>query len=288
MGTVEDVDLRHMDDPLYCRAYVKDIHSYLRSLQFKYPTDLEPHFASSSAITPQMRKILIDWLVEVADEYMLMSDTLYLCVNYIDRCLPKIKISRKKFQLFGCACMLIAAKFEEMYAPQVEEFVVISDNAYTHSEMLEMEGQVLTALDFRLTASTPKNFLRRFQRAAHVRSVEKNLCNYLAELSLLDSKTNTFEASKIAATSLFLARAQLATNYPDSEIDEIWSETIAHYTGYSPSEMYSCAKSILQIQYEISFSDYASIHEKYSNHAFDKVATLEPLDVKKLKDLVSQ
>jgi len=268
---VEDVDLRHMDDPTYCRTYVKDIYSYLRNLQSKYTSWYGSE--DSYGITPYMRRILVDWLVEVADEYMLMSDTLYLCISYIDRCIPRLKISRKKFQLFGCACMLIAAKYEEMYAPAVEEFVIISDNAFTQAELLEMEGKVLTALDFKLIASTPKPFLRRFQRAAHVRSREKNLCNYLAELSLLDVTANVYEPSKIAASALFLARAQLF-HHDEPSIDQVWTKTIAHYTGYKPNELHQCIHFLLKLQNDVPQSDYASIHEKYSSKAYDMVAKL--------------
>lgn len=56
-------------------------------------------------------------------------------VNLVDRCLTKFKINRKQFQLLGCACMMIAAKFEEVYGPNVEEFVYISDQTYTAEEV---------------------------------------------------------------------------------------------------------------------------------------------------------
>ncbi len=32
-----------------------------------------------------MREILIDWMIEVCEEFMLKRETLYLSVNYIDR-----------------------------------------------------------------------------------------------------------------------------------------------------------------------------------------------------------
>ena len=32
-----------------------------------------------------MRQILVDWLVEVSEEYKLQTETLHLAVNYIDR-----------------------------------------------------------------------------------------------------------------------------------------------------------------------------------------------------------
>ncbi|GMP68609.1 hypothetical protein CsSME_00028167 [Camellia sinensis var. sinensis] len=36
-------------------------------------------------VSPNMREILVDWLVEVAEEYELHSDSLHLSISYIDR-----------------------------------------------------------------------------------------------------------------------------------------------------------------------------------------------------------
>lgn len=84
-----------------------------------------------------MRAILVDWLVEVAEEYKLATETLYLTVNYVDRYLSVKVVPRSQLQLVGVACMLVASKFEEVYAPAVDEFVYISDNTYTKDEVAE-------------------------------------------------------------------------------------------------------------------------------------------------------
>ncbi|CAI9769980.1 unnamed protein product [Fraxinus pennsylvanica] len=60
-------------------------------------------------ITPAMREILVDWLVEVAEEFKLLSDTLYLTINYIDKYLSAHDLRRNKLQLLGVSCMLVAA-----------------------------------------------------------------------------------------------------------------------------------------------------------------------------------
>ena len=86
-------------------------------------------------INPSMRGILIDWLVEVAEEYKLVPDTLYLTVAYIDRFLSCNTVSRQRLQLLGVSSMLIAAKYEEICAPQVEEFCYITDNTYRREEV---------------------------------------------------------------------------------------------------------------------------------------------------------
>lgn len=60
-------------------------------------------------VTAGMREILVDWLVEVAEEYKLVSDTLYLTVSYVDRFLSSHALSRNKLQLLGVSSMLIAS-----------------------------------------------------------------------------------------------------------------------------------------------------------------------------------
>ena len=57
----------------------------------------------------KMRGILVDWLVEVAEEYKLVTDTLYLTVSYLDRYLSSYAVSRRKLQLLGVSCMIVAS-----------------------------------------------------------------------------------------------------------------------------------------------------------------------------------
>jgi cyclin A len=56
-----------------------------------------------------MRGTLVDWLVEVADEYKLLPETLHLSVSYIDRFLSLNTLNRRKLQLLGVSSMLIAS-----------------------------------------------------------------------------------------------------------------------------------------------------------------------------------
>lgn len=66
-----------------------------------------------------MWAILIDWLVEVHLKFKLVPETLYLTVNLIDRYLERVEVMRDRLQLVGVTAMLIASKYEEIYAPEV-------------------------------------------------------------------------------------------------------------------------------------------------------------------------
>lgn len=57
-----------------------------------------------------MRVALVDWLVEVGQEYRLCSETLHLAVNYLDRFLSRTAhVKRHKLQLAGAVALLLAA-----------------------------------------------------------------------------------------------------------------------------------------------------------------------------------
>ena len=74
---------------------------------------------SQPEINARMRSILIDWLTEVHSKFELMPETLYLTINIVDRYLSRTFVSRRELQLVGISSMLIACKYEEIWAPQV-------------------------------------------------------------------------------------------------------------------------------------------------------------------------
>lgn len=64
--------------------------------------------------------------------------------------------------------MLLASKYEEMFSPNIEDFVYITDNAYTSSQIREMEALILKELKFELGRPLPLHFLRRASKAGEV------------------------------------------------------------------------------------------------------------------------
>ncbi|XP_012571947.1 cyclin-A1-4 [Cicer arietinum] len=267
---IVNIDNDHVD-PQLCASFACDIYKHLRASEAKKRPTTDFMEKIQKDINPSMRAILIDWLVEVAEEYRLVPDTLYLTVNYIDRYLSGNAMNRQKLQLLGVASMMIASKYEEICAPQVEEFCYITDNTYFKEEVLQMESTVLNFLKFEMTAPTVKCFLRRFVRAAQgvdeVPSLQLEcLANYLAELSLLEYSMLCYAPSLIAASSIFLAKFML---FPSTKP---WNATLQHYTLYQPADLCACVKDLHRLCCNSPTSNLPAIKEKYSQHKYKYVA----------------
>lgn len=156
-------DKKTSEDPLECSEYVTEIFSYLKKTELDFIA--QPGYMKKQAdINEKMRAILIDWLVEVHLKFKLYPETLYLTVNLIDRYLEKEEVLRQHLQLVGVTAMLIASKYEEIYAPEVRDFVYITDKAYTKEEILSMEYKMLTTLNFNITTPSSFRFLERIYK----------------------------------------------------------------------------------------------------------------------------
>ncbi|KAG2456524.1 CCNA1 protein, partial [Polypterus senegalus] len=147
--------------------YADDIYSYLQESERKFRPRLG-YMRKQPDITNNMRVILVDWLVEVCEEYKLQSETLYLAVNYLDRFLSCMSVLRGKLQLVGTAAVFLASKHEEICPPDIEEFVYITDDTYTKKQLLRMEHLLLKVLAFDLAVPTAYQFLLQFLKMGAV------------------------------------------------------------------------------------------------------------------------
>ena len=82
--------------------------------------------------------------------------------------------------------MLIASKYEEIYAPEVQDFVYITDRAYTKEEILCCEYNMLKEMEFNVTFSSSYRFLQRHIKLSQADSFIENMSRYLLELSLVE------------------------------------------------------------------------------------------------------
>jgi len=73
------------------------------------------------------RAVLADWLIKVHTKLKLLPETLFLTINLVDRYLERVQVDRDRLQLVGIAAILTATKYEEIYPPSLNDFIIISE-----------------------------------------------------------------------------------------------------------------------------------------------------------------
>jgi len=285
LENVDNIDKDDVENPQLVVEYVNEIYEYLRQLETLQGVreDYLNKSETKPTILPKMRAVLVDWLIQVHSQFNLLQETLYLTVAILDRFLQNsaTKIERKQLQLVGVAAMFIASKYEEMYAPEIGDFVYITDRAYTESQIREMEIKILAALGFELGRPLPLHFLRRNSKAGNVDALTHTLAKYAMELTLVDYKMAHIKPSIIAAAALALSLKVLDRMEEDKSIVEMWNSTLVHYTTYTFDAISETVKKLADLLLTTSKAPASSklmaVRKKYEDKKLSKIAMLAQL-----------
>lgn len=257
----EDLDADDADDPLMVSEYVVEIFHYMK--QIELTTLPNPDYMScQKELAWSMRGILIDWLVQVHARFRLLPETLFLCINIIDRFLSARVASLAKLQLVGITCLLVAAKVEEIVAPSVSHFLHCADSSYTEAEILQAERYVLKTLDWNLNHPNPMHFLRRISKADDYDVKARTVGKYLLEVAALEWRLLATPPSLVAAAAIWLARLILG--------NDKWTPNLAHYSSYAESSLLPTAN--LMLNYILKPIRHESFFKKYAGKRYLKVS----------------
>lgn len=264
----EDLAKTRFEQIIGVPEYSAEIYAYLREAELRNRPRVN-YMKKQPDITLSMRCILVDWLVEVAEEYKLHRETLFLAVNYIDRFLSQMSVLRGKLQLVGAASMFLASKYEEIYPPEVGEFVYITDDTYKSKQLLRMEHLILKVLSFDVAVPTINCFCEKFAKESGCDDKTLSLAMYLAELTLVEGDPFIkYVPSVTAAAALCLSRHTQGL--------EAWPESLACLSGYSVQDLSECLHDLHTLFCRSLSSPQQAIREKYKQSKYQMVSTLSP------------
>lgn len=249
-------------DATMVAEYSEEIFKYMEQLE--ETTLPNPRYMESQTeIEWDMRTTLIDWLLQVHMRYHMLPETLWIAVNIIDRFLSKRVVSLVKFQLVGVTAMFVAAKYEEIMAPSVEEFVYMTENGYTRDDILKGEKILLSTLDFKISPyCSPYSWLRRISKADDYDIQTRTLSKFLMELTLLDHRFLRAKSSMIAAIGMYTARRMLGAD---------WNDAFIFYSGYAEAQLVTPMTFLIEFLSTDGFED-RFVYKKYANRKFLKAS----------------
>nr|XP_006822383.1 PREDICTED: G2/mitotic-specific cyclin-B3-like [Saccoglossus kowalevskii] len=267
-----DIDAENRLDPNLLPEYASQIFDYYKEREILFKVD--PYLDNQTDITKNMRAILVDWLVEVQENFELNHETLYLAVKIVDRYLMKKDVGREVLQLVGATALFIACKFDERCPPVLDDFIFICDDAYRRTEFLAMERTILKTLNFDVGVPLSYRFLRRFAKCSKATMETLTLARYILELTLQDYDfCVNYKESHLAAATLLLA-------FKMKRIME-WDSTLEHYSGYKSQDILPCVKKLNALISNPN-KQLATVRTKYSHRVFFEVAKIPSLDMLEL------
>ncbi|XP_037407009.1 cyclin-B1-1-like isoform X1 [Triticum dicoccoides] len=269
---IQDIDKLDGDNQLAVVDYIEDIYKFYKVAENECLAS--DYMDSQVEINAKMRGILIDWILEVHQKFDLMPESLYLTVYIIDMYLSLQSVLRRELQLVGVSALLIACKYEEIWAPEVNDFILISDSAYTREQILKMEKAILNRLEWNLTVPTHYVFLVRFAKAAcssdHKNDKEmENTVFFFAELALLQYGLVQSKPSMVAAAAVYAARLTLKKT-------PLWTDTLKHHTGFTEAQLMDAAKILVASHSTAPDSKLKVVYKKYSSEKLGGVALRPP------------
>jgi G2/mitotic-specific cyclin 3/4 len=203
----EDVEDEQWDTSMVAE-YGEEIFEYMHALEERLKPNAS-YMDHQAEIQWSMRSVLVDWLVQVHNRFTLLPETLFLAINYVDRFLSCKVVSLGKLQLVGATALFVAAKYEEINCPSVQEIVYMVDGAYTADEVLKAERFMLSMFQFELGWPGPMSFLRRISKADDYDLETRTLAKYFLEITVMDERFVGCVPSFLAAGAHSLARFML-------------------------------------------------------------------------------
>ncbi|KAL7423468.1 B-type cyclin [Cryptotrichosporon argae] len=251
----DDVDLF---DTTMAAEYAEDIFRHMEELeQTVMPNPRYMEFQTEIEWT--MRTTLIDWLLQVHLRYHMLPETLWIAVNLVDRFLSQRVVSLVKLQLVGVTAMFIAAKYEEILAPSVDEFVFMTENGYTKEEILKGERIILQTLNFTVSSyCSPYSWVRRISKADDYDIQTRTLSKFLMEVTLMDHRFLRCKPSMVAAIGMYVARRMLGGD---------WNDAFVFYSNYTEIQLVPAAQLLCARLLEQDF-ETCYVYKKYANKKF--------------------
>lgn len=308
--TIDEVDQVDLKNEKYAAQYIGDIVAHFREMELKPEYSLSPAYMSKqSDINGRMRELLVDWLNQVHLKFELCQPTFFLGSQLLDRFLSNVNVKRNKLQLVGCTALWLAAKYEEIYAPEMEDFTTISDSAFTTEDMLKTEKMILEVVQYQISCPTVYAFMRRHLKVFGADIRLQHLTAFIVELSQQKLEALKYKPSLLAAASLWLAikvekynlianKENLKVYSYDSRSNPVvkgyqeflktpegegenellatlyWDEDTRRLSGFDESELYEPAEALREIVQSNKSSQLKAVAKKYAHQRHWEVSKL--------------
>jgi hypothetical protein len=205
-------------------------------------------YQDSSEINEKHRAVVIEWLSYIIHYFSQSNETLFMSVNIMDRYISKKKITLNNYQLVAISSYLIASKYEDTNTPSINDLIYISKDIYTHNDIINMEIDILSTLNFDIFSVSSYQFYSFFYLVSNLNNkILFCLGHLILELCLLNIDIMSYDPSLLAICSLIVAKKSLEIQGGLSNIKLFYN--------YNENDMIEIQKKIVLFLNRIVYSD---------------------------------
>ena len=202
----------------------------------------------SSEINEKHRSVVIEWLSYIIHYFSQSNETLFMCINIMDRYITKKKITLNNYQLVAISSYLIASKYEDTNSPSIDDLIYISKNIYSHNNIIEMEIDILSTLNFDIFSVSSYQFFSFFYLISNLNNkILFCLGHLILELCLLNIDLMSYDSSQLAIGSFIIAKKSLEIKGGLSNIKLFYN--------YNENDMIEIQKKIVLFLNKIVYSN---------------------------------
>ena len=254
----------------FAGEYLEEI--YLNLLLEEKQATIKPQIGymnNQTEINEIMRAILIDWIIDIHLRFNLRQETLFMTIWLIDTYLSYAFVPRDKFQLLGITCLLISCKSHEIYYPQQNKLIEMTDNAYTKEEMLKMENEILKKLNFYIVCPNPIDFYNILSKMFNFEKKHYYLGNYFIESALVYYQILKYSSSVIASSCAYLVMKYYRIN----GYQKLYNNFIINEQ--NPEDVIKdAAKEIYILVENLAKSKFKSVKKKFALAKYENVSDM--------------
>lgn len=223
----------------------------------------------------------INLALSICETFDLREETFYLSINLFDRYIQDLNISKKLYiintKLIMLTCVFISSKYEEIYPPLIEDYLKLF-NTFSQNELLDLENDILSKLNFDLHTCSPYLFLTKF--FTYIENKENSIilhgAQFILDLCLISPDFCIFKPSFQAVICLYMSKRIFSNNKDNNNF--LWTSQNEFNTGYSENKIKQNLKIPVQIIKDFFsgkiFKDYSktALFKKYTNLKYSNVA----------------
>ena len=150
----------------------------------------------------RMKYIVIDWLFGVKLKFRLKLRTYYIALYLHDSL--DFSIDREDYQLFSASCLYLASNYNELFPPEINDFIYITANSYSKKQFFSMSNTILKSINFKMVFSTCYDFHIQYGEFYN-NEINKLSKNLLLFVSTLPDKLYQTKPDQVALMTIMMA-----------------------------------------------------------------------------------